>query len=124
MAGGATSGPELGGQSYVESLPDRALRGLVSSAWIQRVGRESEPYVQRQIPNGTVELRCMVGGEPQVVGPLTAPQVEVLEPGTTVVGARFLPGAAPTVTGLPTTEIVALALDAEELWGRSAAALG
>ena len=124
MLGGATSGPALGGQSYVESLPDPALRELVSSAWIQRVGRDSEPYVQRQIPNGTVELRCTVGAEPQVVGPLTEPQVEVLAPGTTVVGLRFVPGAAPAVTGLPTSELLALALDAEELWGRSAAALG
>jgi AraC-like DNA-binding protein len=123
MPGEATS-TALGGQSYVERLPVPALRELVSSVWIQQVARDSEPYVQRQIPNGSVELRCIPGSAPQVLGPLTEPRVEVLEPGTTVVGARFVPGAAPTVTGLPTSDIVGLALGADEVWGRSAVALG
>jgi AraC-like DNA-binding protein len=120
----AASSPVAGGQSYVERPPVPALRELVSSVWIQQVARGAEPYVHRQIPNGAVELRCTVGSAPQVVGPLTEPLVEVLEPGTTVVGVRFVPGAAPTVTGLPASDIVGLALDAEELWGRSAVALG
>jgi AraC-like DNA-binding protein len=50
--------------------------------------------------------------------------VEDFAPGTTVVGVRFRPGAAPQATGVPASEVVDLVLDAEELWGRSAAALG
>jgi AraC-like DNA-binding protein len=110
----------VGGQSYVERPPIPALAGVVSSVWVQHVAPDAAPYVQRNIPSGGVELVCRVGREPRVVGPLTAALVEVLEPGTTVVGLRFAPGAAPAVLGLPASEIVDLAVDAGELWGRSA----
>ena len=59
-----------------------------------------------------------------MIGPLTEPVVEVLEPGTTVVGMRFVPGAFPAVAGQPASDVVGLALDAEELWGRSTTTLG
>jgi len=124
MTGEAFSAPAVGGQSYVERPPVPALRELVSSVWVQHVGRDAAPYMHRHIPNGAVELVCRVRSAPQVIGPLIEPLVEVLEPGATVVGMRFVPGAFPAVTGLPASEVVGLALDAEELWGRSAAALG
>ena len=124
VTGEAFSAPAAGGQSYVERPPIPALRELASSVWVQQVGRDAAPYLHRRIPNGTVELACRVGSAPQVIGPLTEPLVEVLEPGTTVVGMRFVPGAFPAVARQPASEVVGLALDAEELWGRSAAALG
>jgi AraC-like DNA-binding protein len=37
---------------------------------------------------------------------------------------RFVPGASPAVTGMPASEVVGLALGADEVWGRSAVALG
>ena len=124
MTGEAAFGPAVGGQSYVERPPVRALRELVSSIWIQQVARDAAPHAHRHIPNGAVELLCTVGSAPRVLGPLTEPLVEVLEPDTTVVGMRFVPGASQAVTGLPASEVVDLTLDAEELWGRSAVALG
>ncbi|WP_433445073.1 DUF6597 domain-containing transcriptional factor [Nonomuraea sp. CA-141351] len=124
MTGDPFSTPAAGEQSYLERLPAPALRELVSSVWVQQVGRDTAPYVHRRIPNGAVELVCRVGSTPQVIGPLTEPLVEVLQPGTTIVGLRFVPGAFPVVAGQPASEVVGLALDAEELWGRSAAALG
>jgi AraC-like DNA-binding protein len=54
----------------------------------------------------------------------TRPLVEVLAPGTTVVGVRFHPGAAPSMLGLPASELVDLTLETDELWGRAAVALG
>jgi AraC-like DNA-binding protein len=111
------------GQSHVERPPVPGLREVVSTVWVQQVAADADPYVQRHIPNGAVELRCAVGAEPQVVGPLTEPLVEVFAPGTTVVGVRFLPGAAPTATGLPSSEVRGLVVDAGELWGRAAAEL-
>ncbi|HET9973716.1 MAG TPA: helix-turn-helix domain-containing protein [Streptosporangiaceae bacterium] len=124
MTGEAFSLPAAGEQSYVERPPVQALRELASLVWVQQVGRDAVPYVHRRIPNGAVELVCRVGSAPQVIGPLTEPLVEVLEPGTTVVGMRFVPGAFPAVAGQPASEVAGLALDAEKLWGRSAAALG
>jgi AraC-like DNA-binding protein len=112
------------GQGYVERPPVPALAGLVSSVWIQQVAADADPYPHRNIPHGGVELVCPVGQVPRVVGPLTRPLVEVLAPGTTVVGVRFRPGAAPSVLDLPASELLDLAVDTGELWGRSAVALG
>ncbi len=112
------------GQSYVERPPVPALAGLVSSVWIQQVAPGAEPYTQRNIPSGGVELVCRAGAAPRVVGPLSGALVEVMAPGTTIVGVRFHPGAAPSMLGLPASELVDLTLEAEELWGRSALALG
>jgi AraC-like DNA-binding protein len=124
VSGQAFSAPAAGGQSYVERSPVPARRELASLVRVQQVGRDAVPYVHRRIPNGAVELVCRVGSAPQVIGPRTEPVVEVLEPGTTVVGMRFVPGAFPAIAGRPASEVVGLALDAEQLWGRSAAALG
>jgi AraC-like DNA-binding protein len=108
---------EMAEQTYVERAPAAPLAGLVSSAWIQTSG--DEPYVARSVPNGSVELRCTLGAEPRVLGPLTGPREDRLEPGTTIVGVRLQPGAAPSVLGMPASEVVDLAV---ELW--DAPALG
>jgi AraC-like DNA-binding protein len=111
-------------QGYLERPPVPALAGLVSSVWIQQVSPDADPYTHRNIPHGGVELLCQVGSVPRIVGPLTRPLVEVLVPGTTVVGLRFRPGAAPAALDLPASELLDLAVEADELWGRSAVALG
>jgi AraC-like DNA-binding protein len=124
VTGDPISAPAANGQSYVERSPAPALREIVSSVWVQQVGRDAAPHVHRRIPNGAVELVCRIGSAPRVIGPLTEPLVEVLQPGTTTVGLRFVPGAFPVVAGQPASEVGGLALDAEQMWGRPAAALG
>jgi AraC-like DNA-binding protein len=112
------------GQGYIERPPVPALAGLVSTVWVQQVAPDAAPYMHRNIPHGGVELVCPVGSVPRIVGPLTRPLVEVLAPGTTVVGVRFRPGAAPSVLDLPASELLDLAVGTDELWGRAAVALG
>jgi AraC-like DNA-binding protein len=92
--------------------------------WVQEVLPQSEPYTHRTVPNGGVEVLCKVGALPQIVGPQTRPTIEVLAPGTTVVGLRFRPGAAPSVLGMPATELVDLAVGADDIWRDAAIALG
>jgi AraC-like DNA-binding protein len=111
-------------QSFVERPPSAALADLVASTWVQQIAPDGEPYTHRNTPNGGVEVVCAVGDVPRVIGPRTGPLVDVLAPGATVVGVRFHPGAASSLLGLPTSELVDLVLDSEELWGRSADALG
>jgi AraC-like DNA-binding protein len=65
-----------------------------------------------------------VSALPKIVGPQTGPTEEVLAPGTTIVGVRFRPGAAPAVLGMPASELVDLAVRLDVLWGASAVALG
>ena len=111
-------------QTYRERRPIQGLARHLSCVWIQEVSPGSLPYAHRTVPNGGVELYCQVGSVPQLVGPQTGPTVEVLAPGTIVVGVRFQPGAAPSVLGMPATELVDLAVGADELWGDAALALG
>jgi AraC-like DNA-binding protein len=113
-----------GSQTYLERRPAPGLAGHLSSVWVQHVAPGAAPYTQRSVPTGGVELIWRTGAAPVVVGPRTSALVEVLEPGTTVVGVRLRPGAGPAVLGLPADELVDLVVAADELWGPEGAALG
>lgn len=108
-------------QTYRERPPTAPQ---VASVWIQAVASGSESHRHRTIPHGSVELQCEVGGLPRVVGPQTAPRLETLAPGTTVVGIRFRLGAAPAVLGMPASELVDLTVGAEALWGAASERIG
>lgn len=103
--------------SYVELAPSPALARVVRTVWIHRTG--DVPYQQRHLPTGGVELRVPLGGQARLAGPLTSHRLEVLPPRTTIVGVRFLPGAAPP---LPVTldELVDLDVELGALWGSAA----
>src|SRR5439155_8414734 len=103
-------------ESYVERPPLPGLAGVVRTVWIQRTGAAA--YVQRHLPTGGVEVHFPIGGRPQLVGPLTGPEVEVIPANTTIVGVRFQPGTAPP---LPTVldDLVDQRLGLAELSGSS-----
>jgi len=111
-------------QTYKERRPAPEVAAHLSCVWVQEVAGGAEHYLHRTVPNGAIEISCRVGGLPQLVGPQTGPTLELLAPGTTVVGVRFRPGAASSVLDLPATELVDLAIGAEHLWGNAAIALG
>ena len=102
--------------SYVERLPLPGLAAVVRTVWIQRT--DEAAYVQRHLPTGGVEIHFPIGGRPQLVGPLTGPEIEVIPAHTTIVGVRFHPGTAPP---LPTVldDLVDQRLGLGELWGGS-----
>ena len=111
-------------QRYVERAPIPGLADVVSTVWIQEVTRDSPAYLHRNLPHGGTEIICTIGAPPHVLGPLTGPHLEVLAPGTTVVGMRLRPGAAGALLGVPASELVDLSVPAEALWGRAGTALG
>jgi AraC-like DNA-binding protein len=115
---------EAAGNSYVERPPPAALADVVASMWVQQVALDGDPYIQRNLPSGSVELRCRVGYLPQVGGPLTRSETELLAPGTTIVGLRFWPAAGSRVLPLPVSELTDQVVGADELWGVAGAALG
>jgi AraC-like DNA-binding protein len=108
-----------GDQTYDESHPIGLLTGLVRTLWIQRTG--SQPYPQRDLPTGGVELHCPVGGVPRLIGPLTVAHSQLIPARTTIVGVRFMPGAGTALLGVPADELVDCAVD---LWGPAAVAIG
>jgi AraC-like DNA-binding protein len=92
------------------------LAEWVASVWLQQIDPAAAPYVQRNLPHGGMELTCVAGSNPRITGPLSGPTVEVLAPGTTLVGVRFRPGAAPLL-GLPGSELVDARLSVADIWG-------
>ncbi len=107
--------------SYVERPPAPALAGVVRAVWVQRTGATA--YAQRHLPTGGVEIHVPLGGEPQLLGPLTGPAVEVIPPHTTVVGVRFRPGSAPPVP-TPLDTLVDQRVSLAELGGSAVDCLG
>lgn len=111
-------------QTYRERLPAPSLTADVACVWIHQVSEAGPAYEHRTVPNGCVEISCAIGEDViTVVGPRRTPVVERLEPGTTVVGVRFRPGAARASLGTPASELVDLRADLDCLWGSSSAAL-
>ena len=103
--------------SYVERPPLPGLTRVVRTVWIQRTGETA--YEQRHLPTGGDEIHFPIGGRPQLGGPLTGPETELIPARTTVVGVRFQPGTAPPV---PTAldDLADQRLGLAELWGSSA----
>jgi AraC-like DNA-binding protein len=121
----STASPPLSSQSYRERSPEPKLAELVSCVWIQQVSRQGPAHQHRTVPNGCAELACdLEHGCPRIAGPKRGPVLERLRPGATVVGVRFRPGVAPMILGSPASELVDLDLELDQLWGRSADALG
>ena len=103
-------------ESFVERPPLPGLAGVVRTVCIQRTGEAA--YVQRHLPTGGVEIHFPVGGHPQLVGPLTGPEIEVIPPHATIVGVRFQPGTAPPLPAV-LDDLVDQRLGLAELWGSS-----
>ncbi|WUK74998.1 helix-turn-helix domain-containing protein [Kribbella sp. NBC_00359] len=90
---------------------------MVRTVWVQRTGDAA--YVQRHLPTGGVEIHFPICGRPQLVGPLTGPEVEVIPAHTTIVGVRFHPGTAPPLPAV-LDDLVDQRLGLAELWRSSA----
>jgi AraC-like DNA-binding protein len=111
-------------QSYRERLPSPEVAREVASVWVLEVNAEGGAYEHRTAPNGSVEISYALGSDRVIVaGPQRGPLVMRIEPGTTVIGIRFQPGAAPSSLGLPADELVDLRVDLDRLWGSGATAL-
>jgi AraC-like DNA-binding protein len=111
-------------QSYRERFPAPPLAARVSSVWRLDVAAGEGGYEHRTVPNGSVEISYALGdGAVYVSGPQRGPTVERVASGTTVVGIRFRPGAAPAVLGPPASELVDLRVEVDRIWDGGARTL-
>jgi AraC-like DNA-binding protein len=101
-------------ESYVERAPLPGLAGVVRTVWVQRTGGTAS--VHRHLPTGGVEIHFPIGERPQLLGPLTGPEIEIIPAGATLVGVRFWPGVAPLLTTV-LDDLVDQRLGLAELWG-------
>jgi AraC-like DNA-binding protein len=103
-----------GGSSYVERAPAPALAALASSIWIQQIG--DRPVTQRHLPHGGAEVRCVLGSELRLLGPLTTATYQQIPAGSTVVGVRLRPGVLAGLAGMPADELVDQDVAGTDLW--------
>ncbi|WP_243723246.1 helix-turn-helix domain-containing protein [Actinomadura sp. 7K507] len=92
--------------------------GLACS-WTAALPRDAEPFTQRVVPDGCVDLMWSPSGI-LVAGPDTGPLPAVVNPGDTTVAVRFVPGTAPPVLGVPADAIRDARLPLRDLWGAEA----
>ncbi|TDD31815.1 helix-turn-helix domain-containing protein [Actinomadura sp. KC06] len=92
--------------------------GLACS-WAAALPRDAEPFVQRVVPDGCVDLMWSPSGI-TVAGPDTGPMPSVMRPGDAVAAVRFGPGTAPPVLGVPADAIRDGRVPLRDLWGGEA----
>ncbi|MEV3919429.1 helix-turn-helix transcriptional regulator [Actinomadura coerulea] len=92
--------------------------GLACS-WTAALPPGAEPFVQRVLPDGCVDV-IWAGGGIVVAGPDTGPMPAVMRPGEEIAAVRFAPGAAPPVLGVPADALRDGRVPLRELWGGEA----
>jgi len=107
---------------YRELLPAAALREHVLCLWTQSIQPSQGVYAQRVLPDACVDLVFFQGQPPAVIGPWTESFVAQLAPGTRITGARFYPGKAAAVLGLPAFELANQQADIRDVWNAAARA--
>jgi AraC-like DNA-binding protein len=85
---------------YRKFAPPDCLRGWIACFWMRR----GEGTTVRILPDACSDIVWRAGRGAVLAGPDTGPSFSVTQPGELIVGARFLPGAAPAL-GLPLDEL-------------------
>jgi AraC-like DNA-binding protein len=88
--------------------------------WTYDIGGEEALCRHRILPDGCVDIVWIGESAPLVAGPATRPLTARLPVGTTIVGARFRPGRAADVLGVPVDELLDQHVPLADLWGASA----
>jgi AraC-like DNA-binding protein len=114
MDGTDEQGVAHGLDRYREFPPPRALKEYIFCFWTQTIGSPAG-LAQRVVPDGCVDF-LVLNDAPMVVGPWTEPFVSHLTPGTKIVGARCHPGLAPSLLGIPASELLNQYLPLCDVW--------
>jgi AraC-like DNA-binding protein len=106
---------------YRELEPVPVLREHLRCVWYQTVAPAEPVRLQRVLPDACIDVVWLAGQAPQVAGPDTGPVLAELAPGAILVGARFRPGRAPDVLGVPAHELRDAHPELAAVWGEAAA---
>ncbi|HEY2637129.1 MAG TPA: helix-turn-helix transcriptional regulator [Solirubrobacteraceae bacterium] len=98
--------------SYREFPPPPHLAASVACLWTRRTTHDGAHLV---VPDGCIDLVVLPRGV-VVAGPDTGPAPTTTRAGTTIVGLRFRPGAAPPILGWPAGELRDRRTPLEDLW--------
>lgn len=102
---------------YTEISPPPDLGEYLQCGWaVDPDGSRREAI----LPDGCMDLVWRAGEGLIVAGPDTGPVPVVRRPGSSVVGVRFRPGAAPTMLAVAAEELRDQRVPVSELWGDDA----
>ncbi|AEM49476.1 helix-turn-helix domain-containing protein [Stenotrophomonas maltophilia] len=104
------------GTAYQEHLAPAPLRGRFGQLWQSQLPDDADGHIT-VLPDGCVDILWRDGAL-FVVGPDRVAAHPMLAPGAQVLGARFRPGQALAVLGLPLAEIIGQAVPLADLKGR------
>jgi AraC-like DNA-binding protein len=101
---------------YREYAPPPSLADHFLCFWNQSItGGE---YAQRVLPDGCIDLVFINDEAPIVVGPWTKPFIARLPVASEIIGARWHPGRAPGLLGLPAVELLNQSVALRDVWCR------
>jgi AraC-like DNA-binding protein len=112
--------PDNSAAQYREFLPPSALGGHLLCLWTETITGGEDEFAQSVLPDACIDIVLINDQAPLVVGPWTDPFVARFSAGTTIVGARFHPGAAPSLLGLPASELLNQSPSLSAIWGSKA----
>jgi AraC-like DNA-binding protein len=103
--------------TYREIAPLAPLREHVLCLWTETTDSRPGLPPMRILPDGCIDVVWTAGQPPRVAGPATIAVFPGIAPGSTLVGARFRPGMAATVLGVPAHEVADSDVPLAALWG-------
>jgi AraC-like DNA-binding protein len=108
--------------TYLEQPAPVSLARWVECSW-ERTGVEGNDRFARIVPDGCMDLLWSERAGLVVVGPNTSAFLAPLRPGTSAVGVRLHPGAAPPLFGVAAPALRDARVRASEVWGAPGARL-
>lgn len=107
---------------YREFRPPLSLARHLVCLWTQAIVGPRDEFAQRVLPDGCVDIVLINDEAPTVIGPWTESFVARLAPGTMIIGARFRPGLAAGLLGLPASVLLNQSVPLGDVWDRAASA--
>lgn len=102
--------------AYREFPPPAELRPYVECFWLLTAPADGSAWVERILPDGCIDVVALDSAA-LLVGPSTRVDLVSMGGGASTAGARFRPGAAPGLVGLPADAIRDLKPTLAEVWG-------
>jgi AraC-like DNA-binding protein len=103
---------------YREYAPPPGLADRVLCFWTQSITGDGQ-YAQRVLPDGCIDILFVNDRPPVVVGPWVEPFIAQFPFGTNILGARWRPGCAPALLGVPATELLNQQVELRDICSRS-----
>jgi AraC-like DNA-binding protein len=107
--------------AYKEWAPAPVLARHLDCLWVAHAADDGAAHTERVLPDGCVDV-IWDGASVFVAGPDTGPVPFRPAPGAVFVGARFRPGLAPTLLGLPSDALRDHRVPLEDMWDPAAVA--